>query len=53
MVMIDGRQTFLSARDLRNLLESMPAENLRTLRSLLIPHLNTMRKVPQAFSTST
>ena len=29
MVMIDGRQTYLSARELRNMLESMPAENLK------------------------
>jgi hypothetical protein len=37
MVMIDGRQTFLSARDLRNLLESMPAENLKNIEIITNP----------------
>ncbi|HZI00100.1 MAG TPA: TonB-dependent receptor, partial [Flavisolibacter sp.] len=37
MVMIDGRQTFLSARDLRTMLESMPAENLKNIEIITNP----------------
>jgi hypothetical protein len=36
-VMIDGRLTYLSARDLRNLLESMPAENIRNIEIITNP----------------
>jgi hypothetical protein len=36
-VMIDGRPTYLSARDLRNLLEGMPAENLRNIEVIANP----------------
>ncbi|RYZ29699.1 MAG: TonB-dependent receptor [Chitinophagaceae bacterium] len=36
-VMIDGRLTYLSARDLRNLLETMPAENLKRLEIITNP----------------
>ncbi|MDB5229422.1 MAG: TonB-dependent receptor [Chitinophagaceae bacterium] len=35
-VMIDERLTYLSARDLRNMLESMPAENIKNLE--IIPN---------------
>lgn len=37
MVMIDGRQTFLSARDLRTMLEAMPAENLKNIEIITNP----------------
>ncbi|MCW3074405.1 MAG: TonB-dependent receptor [Flaviaesturariibacter sp.] len=37
MVMIDGRQSFLSARDLRTMLESMPAENLKNIEIITNP----------------
>jgi hypothetical protein len=37
LVMINGKQTFLSARDLRNLLESMPAENIKNLELITNP----------------
>ncbi len=36
-VMIDGRPSYLSARDLRNLLEGMPAENLKNLELITNP----------------
>lgn len=36
-VMIDGRLTYLSARDLRTLLEGMPAENLKNLEIITNP----------------
>lgn len=36
-VMIDGKLTFLSATDLRNLLESMSAENIRTIEIITNP----------------
>jgi hypothetical protein len=36
-VMIDGRQTYLSARDLRTMLESMPAENLKNIEIITNP----------------
>lgn len=36
-VMIDGRLTYLSARDLRNLLESTPAENIRSIEIITNP----------------
>lgn len=36
-VMIDGRLTFLSARDLRNLLESTPAENIKSIELITNP----------------
>lgn len=36
-VMIDGKQTYLSARDLRNMLESMPAENLKNIEIITNP----------------
>jgi len=36
-VMIDGRLTYLSARDLRTLLEGMPAENIRNLEIITNP----------------
>ncbi len=36
-IMLDGRPTYLSARDLRNLLESMPAENLKNLEIITNP----------------
>ena len=37
MVMVDGRQTFLSARDLRTMLEAMPAENLKNIEIITNP----------------
>lgn len=37
MVMIDGRQTFLSARDLRTMLEAMPAESLKNIEIITNP----------------
>ena len=37
MVMLDGRQTFLSAKDLRTMLESMPAENLKNIEIITSP----------------
>ncbi len=37
LVMIDGKQTFLSARDLRTLLEGMPAENLKNIEVITNP----------------
>ncbi|OLY90682.1 Outer membrane receptor proteins, mostly Fe transport [Cnuella takakiae] len=36
-VMIDGRLTYLSARDLRNLLESTPAENIKSIELITNP----------------
>ena len=36
-VMIDGRLTYLSARDLRNLLESTPAENIKSIEIITSP----------------
>jgi outer membrane receptor protein involved in Fe transport len=36
-VMIDGRLTYLSARDLRNLLESTPAENIKSIEIITNP----------------
>ena len=36
-VMIDGRLTYLSARDLRNLLESMSAENIKNIEIITNP----------------
>jgi iron complex outermembrane receptor protein len=36
-VMIDGRQTYLSARDLRNFLETMPAENIKSIEIITNP----------------
>ncbi|GAA4337683.1 TonB-dependent receptor [Flaviaesturariibacter amylovorans] len=36
-VMIDGRPTFLSARDLRTMLEGMPAENLKNIEIITNP----------------
>lgn len=36
-VMIDGRLTYLSANDLRNLLESMPAENIKNIEIITNP----------------
>ncbi|GEO11086.1 outer membrane beta-barrel family protein [Segetibacter aerophilus] len=36
-VMIDGRLTYLSARDLRNLLESTPAENIKSIEIISNP----------------
>jgi hypothetical protein len=36
-VMIDGKQTYLSARDLRSMLESMPAENLKNIEIIVNP----------------
>ncbi|RYZ21948.1 MAG: TonB-dependent receptor [Chitinophagaceae bacterium] len=36
-VQIDGRPTFLSARDLRTLLEGMPAENLKNIEIITNP----------------
>ncbi len=36
-VMIDGRLTYLSTRDLRTLLEGMPAENLKNLEIITNP----------------
>lgn len=36
-VMMDGRLTYLSARDLRNLLESMPAENIKNIEIITNP----------------
>jgi hypothetical protein len=36
-VMIDGRLTYLSARDLRNLLESTPAENIKSIEIINNP----------------
>ncbi|RYY65162.1 MAG: TonB-dependent receptor, partial [Chitinophagaceae bacterium] len=36
-VMIDGRPTYLSARDLRTLLEGMPAENLKNIEIITNP----------------
>jgi hypothetical protein len=37
LVMIDGKQTYLSARDLRTLLEGMSAENLKSLEIITNP----------------
>jgi hypothetical protein len=37
LVMIDGRPTYLSARDLRTLLEGMPAENLKNIEIITNP----------------
>jgi hypothetical protein len=37
MVMIDGKQTYLSARDLRTMLEAMPAENLKNIEIITNP----------------
>lgn len=37
MVMIDGKQTFLSARDLRTMLEALPAENLKNIEIITNP----------------
>ena len=37
MVMLDGKQTYLSARDLRNLLEGMSAENLKDIEIITNP----------------
>lgn len=36
-VLIDGRPTYLSARDLRTLLEGMPAENLKNIELITNP----------------
>lgn len=36
-IMIDGRLTFLSARELRNLLESTPAENIKSIELITNP----------------
>ncbi len=36
-VMIDGKLTYLSATDLRNMLEAMPAENLKTIEIITNP----------------
>lgn len=36
-IQLDGRQTYLSARELRNLLESMPAENLKNIEIITNP----------------
>jgi hypothetical protein len=36
-VMIDGRLTYLSARDLRNLLETTPAENIKSIEIITNP----------------
>ena len=36
-VMIDGRLTYLTARDLRNMLESMPAENIKNIEIITNP----------------
>lgn len=36
-VMLDGKLTYLSSRDLRNLLESMPAENLKNIEIIINP----------------
>lgn len=36
-IMIDGRLTYLSARDLRNLLESTPAENIKSIEIITNP----------------
>ena len=36
-VMLDGKLTYLSARDLRNLLEGMPAENLKNIEIITNP----------------
>ncbi|RYZ00031.1 MAG: TonB-dependent receptor [Chitinophagaceae bacterium] len=36
-VMIDGRPSFLSARDLRSMLEAMPAENLKNIEIITNP----------------
>jgi hypothetical protein len=36
-VMLDGKLTYLSARDLRTLLESMPAENLKNIEIITNP----------------
>jgi hypothetical protein len=37
MVMIDGKQTYLSASDLRMVLEAMPAENLKNIEIITNP----------------
>ena len=37
LVMINNKQTYLSAKDLRNLLESMPAENIKNLELITNP----------------
>ncbi|HEV7331693.1 MAG TPA: outer membrane beta-barrel family protein [Flavisolibacter sp.] len=37
LVMIDGKQTYLSARDLRTLLEGMSAENLKNIEIITNP----------------
>ncbi|HEY0732224.1 MAG TPA: outer membrane beta-barrel protein, partial [Chitinophagaceae bacterium] len=36
-VMIDGRRSYLSARELRSLLESMPAENIKNIEIITNP----------------
>ncbi|WP_205500869.1 outer membrane beta-barrel family protein [Rufibacter psychrotolerans] len=36
-IMLDGKLTYLSARDLRNLLEGMPAENLKNIEIITNP----------------
>ena len=36
-IMVDGRLTYLSARDLRNLLESTPAENIKSIEIITSP----------------
>ncbi|GAA4360952.1 outer membrane beta-barrel family protein [Hymenobacter saemangeumensis] len=36
-VMLDGKLTYLSARDLRNLLEGMPADNLKNIEIITNP----------------
>ncbi|TDH21687.1 TonB-dependent receptor [Segetibacter sp. 3557_3] len=36
-VMLDGKLTYLSARDLRNMLEAMPAENLKNIEIITNP----------------
>lgn len=37
LVMLNGKQTFLSARELRNLLESTPAENIKNIEVITNP----------------
>ncbi|RYY95181.1 MAG: TonB-dependent receptor, partial [Chitinophagaceae bacterium] len=64
-VMIDGRPTYLSARDLRTLLEGMPAENLKNIEIITNPsakydaqgtagilNLNLKRQVQQGIAGS-
>ena len=36
-IMIDGRRSYLSARELRNMLESMPAENIKNIEIITNP----------------